>query len=99
MRSNMAFSLDQFYRMNRRVLIWVILFVVLWLLRDFFSIIFLTFVLSFIAAAMIRQCQKRLRLGRRTATVLVFLFFVGMLALFVRFVTPALVREARNAFR
>ena len=46
----MAFSLDQFYRLNRRVLIWIVLFVLLWLLRDFFGLIFMTFLLTFFSA-------------------------------------------------
>ena len=45
-----GFSFDRFYRLNRRVLIWVILGFLLWLLRSFFSLIFLTFVFAFIAS-------------------------------------------------
>ena len=45
-----AFSFTEFYQRNRRIVIWVILFLLLWALRDFFAIVFLTFVLAIIAA-------------------------------------------------
>ena len=32
-----AFSFNEFYQRNRRVVIWVILFLLLWALRDFFA--------------------------------------------------------------
>ena len=35
-----AFSFNEFYQRNRRVVIWVILFLLLWALRDFFAIVF-----------------------------------------------------------
>jgi predicted PurR-regulated permease PerM len=95
----MAFSLDQFYRINRRILIWLILFFLLWLLRDFFGVIFLTFVLSFIAAPLIRYAQRWLHLGRRVSIVAVYLFFLLTFTAFAMFVTPALGKEAKNLFK
>ena len=46
-----AFSVNEFYQRNRRVVIWVILFGLLWLLRDFFAVVFLSFVLAIVAAS------------------------------------------------
>ena len=92
----MAFSIDQFYRLNRRALIWIILFVLLYLLRDFFGIIFLTFVLSFIAAPMIRFGQRHLRLPRRPAIFVVYGCFLVALFAFAWFVPPRVTREANT---
>lgn len=89
----MAFSLDQFYRINRRALIWIVLAVMLWLMRDFFGLVFLTFVLAFFAMPVARWGHDRLRLPYRLSLVLVYALFLVALAGFVRFVTPNIVNE------
>lgn len=95
----MAFSLDQFYRLNRRALIWIILAVLLWMMRDFFALVFLTFILAFIATPMAAFAERRLLLPRRVAIIIVFgLFLIGLFS-FVRFVTPSIGREAAEITR
>lgn len=89
----MAFSLDQFYRLNRKALIWLALAVLLWLMRDFFGLIFLTFVLAFFAMPAARWLHERLRLPYRAGLVVVYLLFLGALAGFGRFVTPNVIDE------
>lgn len=89
----MAFSLDQFYRINRKALIWLVLAVLVWLLRDFFGLMFLTFCIAFFAMPAARWGNERLRLPYRLSLVLVYVLFIGVLAGFVRFVTPNIVSE------
>ncbi|MGE0384685.1 MAG: AI-2E family transporter [Gammaproteobacteria bacterium] len=89
----MSFSLDQFYQLNRKALIWAILAVVLWLMRDFFALIFMTFLLAFMAAPLTRLGARRLRLPERVALVIVYLLFLALLTAFARFVPPAVARE------
>lgn len=89
----MAFSLDQFYRINRKALIWLVLAVVVWLLRDFFGLMFLTFVIAFFAMPVARWGHERLRLPYRLSLVMVYVLFLGLLAGFVRFATPNIVNE------
>jgi predicted PurR-regulated permease PerM len=90
----MAFSLDQFYRSNRRVLIWLVLLGLLWLMRDFFGLVFLTFVLAFFAAPAAGWLQRRLRLSHWLSLTLVYLLFLLALGSFVRYVTPTVIAEA-----
>jgi len=90
----MSFSLDNFYEANRRVLIWVILIALLWLLRDFFGLIFITFVLAFIATPLVRTGQSRLKLPYRLSLALVYIFFLLVLGSFIRYVTPSVIGEA-----
>ncbi|MCI0401029.1 MAG: AI-2E family transporter [Gammaproteobacteria bacterium] len=92
----MAFSLDEFYRLNRRALIWIILAVLLWLLRDFVDLIFLTFMLAFIATPLFRLGQKWLRLPYRISLVVVYLVFLLILSAFIRYVTPTVIFEANQ---
>jgi predicted PurR-regulated permease PerM len=91
-----AFSLDEFYQRNRRVVIWAILFALLWLLRDFFGVVFLSFVLAIIAAPLIDFGMRRLRLPHWLALVLVYLLFLVLLASFVRFVVPSVASEVNR---
>ena len=88
-----AFSVNEFYQRNRRLVIWVILFGLLWLLRDFFALVFLTFVLATLAAPLVAFGRVRMRLPHRAALILVYLVFVLVLASFVRFVAPSVASE------
>ncbi len=90
----MPFSIDQFYRANRRTLTWIIFFLLLWILRGFFGLVFLTFVIAFFSAPLVRFCQQRLRLPRRPAIVFVYLLLLTTLAGFISFVVPRVAREA-----
>ena len=90
-----AFSFNEFYQRNRRVVIWVILFGLLWLLRDFFGLVFLAFVLAIIAAP-IAELGMRLRLPHWVALSLVYVMFLIVLASFVRFVVPSVASEVNN---
>jgi predicted PurR-regulated permease PerM len=88
-----AFSFNEFYQRNRRVVIWVILFLLLWALRDFFAVVFLTFVLAIIAAPLVEIGMRRLRLPHWAAVTLVYLIFLGVLGSFVAFVVPSVVAQ------
>src|SRR5262249_12962630 len=88
-----TFSLNEFYQRNRRVVIWAILFLLLWLLRDFFGLVFLTFVVAIIAAPLAEFGTRRLKLPHWLALSLVYLLFLLVLASFVRFVVPSVASE------
>jgi predicted PurR-regulated permease PerM len=88
-----AFSFNEFYQRNRRVVIWVILFLLLWLLRDFFAVVFLSFVLAIVAAPLADVGVRRLRLPHWVSVTLVYVFFLVVLGSFVRFVVPSVASE------
>lgn len=90
----MAFSLDQFYRLNRRALIWIILGVLIWLMRDFFGLIFMTFILAFIATPLAVFGERRLHLTRRISIIIAYGLFLIVLASFIKYVAPSVGREA-----
>ena len=92
----MTFNLDNFYEANRRILIWLILIGLLWLLRDFFGLIFVTFVLIFIATPLVRIGRNKLKLPHRLSLVLVYIFFLVLLGSFFRYVTPSVIGEANR---
>ncbi|HZF28044.1 MAG TPA: AI-2E family transporter [Gammaproteobacteria bacterium] len=91
-----TFSLNEFYQRNRRVVIWAILFLLLWLLRDFFALVFLTFVVAIVAAPLAEFGTRRLKLPQWLALSLVYLLFLLVLAAFVRFVVPSVASEVNR---
>ena len=93
-RNDSGFSFDRFYRQNRRVLIWIILGFLLWLLRSFFSLIFLTFVFAFIAAPVADFFVRRLKVRRHLAICLTFGIFLFSITAVSVFVVPRVAREA-----
>ena len=88
-----AFSFNEFYQRNRRVVIWFILILLLWWLRDFFAIVFLTFVLAIVAAPLAEVGMRRLRLPHWAAVTVVYVIFLVVLFSLVRFVVPSVVAE------
>ena len=88
-----TFSVSEFYQRNRRFVIWVILLGLLWLMRDFFALVFLTFVVAIIAAPLAEFGVRRLRLAHWLALAIVYLLFLAVLASFVRFVVPSVGAE------
>jgi predicted PurR-regulated permease PerM len=91
-----TFSLNEFYQRNRRIVIWVILFGLLWLLRDFFGLVFLSFVLAIFTAPFAEFGTKRLRLPHWLALLIVYLLFLAVLSSFVRFVVPSVASEVNR---
>ena len=88
-----AFSFNEFYQRNRRVVIWVILFLLLWALRDFFAVVLLSFVLAIVAAPLADVGMRRLRLPYWAAVTLVYVTFLAVLGTFVGLVVPSVVAE------
>ncbi len=91
-----TFSFEAFYLKNRRLLIWIILGFLLWLLRSFFSLIFLTFVFTFIAAPISGFLVRRLKMPHWLTICITFGAFVALLASVSTFVIPQVAREAMS---
>ena len=70
-------------------LIWGIFFLIIWLLRDFFPLLFLTFVFSFVAVSIARLLGRRFpTLSWRIRTVIVFCGFIGIWTGLTWFMVP-----------
>ncbi|HEU4617500.1 MAG TPA: AI-2E family transporter [Gammaproteobacteria bacterium] len=91
-----AFSFTEFYQRNRRVVIWFILFLLLYALREFFGLVFLSFVLAIIAAPMIQFGERRIRMPHWLSLTVVYVMFLLVLASFVRFVVPSVASEVNR---
>lgn len=90
----MEFRLDHFYRINRRVLIWATILFLLYIMRDFFALVFLTFLLVSFTLPVIDYFQKHTRIPRTVIIVALYLLILAGLVGWVYYVIPRIVREA-----
>ena len=91
----MTIDLYQFVRTNKKVVIWVCFFGLLFLVRKVFGLVFLTFILCYIFNNIIVQLERRTRLKRRLWTVAVFLLFVAAVGGLFFLALPRIVGEAK----
>lgn len=92
--NRVQFSLDRFYRINRRALIWLALFGLIYVLRDFFALIFITFLMVSFTLPAINYLVKNTRIPRNVIIVVMYLFlFAGLIGL-VTYIVPRVVNEA-----
>lgn len=86
--------IDQFYRINQRILTWAAIAGLIYILRDFFALIFLTFLLVTFTLPLIRKIERRLGLSRALVSTILYLIILVVLGTVVSTVVPALTREA-----
>lgn len=93
----MQFRLDRFYRINRRALIWAAIIGLLYILRDFFALIFATFLFVSFTLPVANYFQHHTRIARKWIIVGMYLvIFTGFIGL-MRYVVPQVTAEAFNA--
>ncbi len=89
----MDFSFDRFYQLNRKVIIWIILFGLIYILRQFFTLIFLTFIISFFALPLSKNLTRWLNIRHTMAVMLVYLLIlIGYVGLFF-LVVPSITKQ------
>ena len=88
-------DLHEFVRTNKKVLIWVCFFGLLYLVRKVFGLVFLTFILCHIFNNIILRLEHRTRLKRHLWTVAVYLFFVAAVAGLLFLALPNIIGEAK----
>ncbi len=90
----MEISFDRFYKVNQRIVIWAAFFGLVWLLRDFFGLVFTTCIIAFTATHVAGLTTRFLRIPNRVAIAVIHLLFLLAMVVFVRFVTPRIAHEA-----
>ena len=82
---------------GKKALIWLVFLALLYSLRDVFSILFLTFLISFVANTLIVRASARVRIPRRWLVALTYLVLIGVIAGVIAFLSPS-VRTEGMAF-
>jgi len=86
-------DLQRFYNINRRVVMWVLFFAILFLLREFFSLVFLTFIFAFLMRKVARLIEQTLRAPYWAAVIGPYLLAVALLALLMMTAVPRVMDE------
>ncbi len=89
----MELDLQRFYNINRRILMWAAFFGGLYLLRDFFAVMFLTFIFGFLMRGAAKFLSRKARLPYWSAVVFPYLIAVGLLILLIMVAVPRVVDE------
>jgi predicted PurR-regulated permease PerM len=92
----MAFSIDRFYRLNRKAVIWVILFGLIYLLRDLFGLIFLIFIIGFFTHPAVNFLNKRFHLSRDLSITFVYAAILVGYVMMLRWVSPTVVEQVNS---
>lgn len=83
---------------GKRLLIWVLFFVTLYLLRDFLALVFLTFVFGYVCEHGVQGLAHRIR-SRKVRTLVVFTTLLGVMTLFATLLGPELKNQALRFVR
>lgn len=85
---------DRVFSAISKIFVWGLFFGILYLLRSFFLLIFLTFVFSYIQAHGVDKLQTKLK-NRTISVVLICLSFFATLVLLGSFLVPRVVEQAK----
>lgn len=92
----MELDLQRFYNINRRVLMWVAFFGILYLLRDFFALMFMTFIFAFVMRRVAKFVSYTTRVPHWAAVVGPYLVVLSLLVLLMTTAIPKLLDEGRE---
>ncbi|MDR1921211.1 MAG: AI-2E family transporter [Candidatus Adiutrix sp.] len=92
----MPVDLTAFARTNKLILIWTAFGALLYIFRDMFGLVFITYIMCFIMHSLTRGLHRAARLRRRFLVALFYLFFLLLVLGLMIFITPRLLTEARN---
>lgn len=92
----MSFDIAAFARTNKVILIWTAFAGLLYLFRDMFGLVFITYIMCFVTHSITRSIQRVITIDRRIPVILIYLVFLGLIAGFLFFIAPTLLQETRN---
>jgi predicted PurR-regulated permease PerM len=91
-------NLSEFVRANKKVAIWAAFFALLFLVREVFGLVFLTFILAYIFNNAVVKLERHFRLKRYYWTVAVYLLFVSVVTSLMIMAMPRIITEAKDFF-
>jgi predicted PurR-regulated permease PerM len=91
----MAIDLYEFVRTNKKVTIWATFFGLLFLVRQVFGLVFLTFLLCYLFNNAIVALERRFRLKRHFWTIALYLLFASAVTGVFLLALPRVVEESR----
>ena len=92
----MSFNIVQFAQTNKVFIIWVAFASLLYILKDMFALVFITYIMCFIINGLTHKLHRMTSLRRRFMVVTIYLSFLTGIVCFIFFLTPALLTEANS---
>ncbi len=90
-------SVRKFFERNwERMVLWIILIGLFYLLRPFFLLIFETFLITYVAKGFVQWILKRVKLNYRLTVVFVFMLFFGLMVAAGAWIGPKLIIESNQ---
>ncbi len=89
----MELDLQRFYNINRRVVMWIAFFGILYLLRDFFAVMFLTFIFGFVMRKVAGFIAATTRVPYWSAVVVPYLVVLTLIVLLITVALPRVMEE------
>lgn len=92
----MSFNIADFIRTNKAIFIWLAFGAILYLFRDMFGLVFITYVMCFITFSVTEWWREKLKINRRLCIIAVYLMFCLLIGLFLFSLVPRLLNETRS---
>ena len=92
----MTFSISEFIRVNRVYFIWLAFMLLLYLFRDMFGLVFMTFIMCFITYSIAHHMRRKHHWSRRSIVVGTYLLFLLGIATFLSIVPSRILSETIN---
>ncbi len=89
----MELDLQRFYNVNRRILMWVAFFAILYLLQHFFAVMFLTFIFGFVMRRVARFITSRTRAPHWLAVLGPYLVVLSLMIVLIFVAVPRVLDE------
>ena len=90
------FNISEFIRTNRAYFIWGMFLGLLYMFRNMFGLIFITFIMCFIASSISHKIRRKYHLNRRTIVISIYILFLMGVCAFLMFIPPRLLSETIN---
>ena len=92
----MTFDISKFIKVNRAYFIWSAFMGLLYLFRDMFGLVFITFIMCFVVSGITHKIRQKYHINRRAVVISVYvLFLLGVIA-FLTTVPPRLLAETMS---
>lgn len=92
----MSFSIAEFARTNKVIFIWTAFGCLLYLFREMFGLVFITYIMCFITHGLTHRLHRTARLRRRFMVAVIYVLFLVAITGFLFFLTPKIISEAKN---
>ncbi len=89
----MTFDISKFIKTNRVYFIWGIFMGLLYLFKDMFGLVFITFIMCFITTGITHYLRQKYRWNRRAIVVCTYILFIFGVIAFLTYVPPHLLSE------